>query len=185
MTGFMASRFTTSTNKPTSNSGSETEEKDLLSTPPPKPQDPAEEAAKLGMFGPMTRSVADFYPTRLLCKRFNVKPPEHVQPDDQPSATGTARTSYDSAPQFNVPPDLSSVRQEPLAGGFGSGPPNSAGTPDNTADFALAPTLEQATAQAPVPEKTVVDASRNEALEGKRAGEDVFKAIFGDSDDED
>jgi G patch domain-containing protein 1 len=30
-----------------------------------------------------------------------------------------------------------------------------------------------------------VDANRNEALEGKRAGEDVFKAIFGDSDDED
>lgn len=183
MTGFMASRFTTSTNKPTRNSGSETEEKDLLSTPPPKPQDPAEEAAKLGMFGPMTRSVADFYPTRLLCKRFNVKPPAHVQPDDQPSA-GTSRTNYESASQFNVPPDFSSRRQEPLAGEFDSGLPTMASTPNDTG-FALAPTLKQAAVPAPVPERIVVDASRNEALEGKRAGDDVFKAIFGDSDDED
>jgi G patch domain-containing protein 1 len=34
-------------------------------------------------------------------------------------------------------------------------------------------------------EEVVVDAERNEALEGQRAGEAVFKAIFGDdSDDE-
>ncbi|KAH6616934.1 hypothetical protein F5144DRAFT_633238 [Chaetomium tenue] len=184
MTGFMASRFTTSTSKSISNSSGETEEKDLLSMPPPKPQDPAEEAAKLGMFGPMTRSVADFYPTRLLCKRFNVRPPEHVQPDDQPSAAGAGRANYDSASQFSAPQDFGSLRQEPLGSEFGSGPPPSADAPGG-ASFALAPTLEEAAAQAPVPERPVVDASRNEALEGKRAGEDVFKAIFGDSDDED
>jgi G patch domain-containing protein 1 len=35
-------------------------------------------------------------------------------------------------------------------------------------------------------EEVVVEPERNEALEGKRAGEAVFKAIFGDdSDDED
>ena len=184
MTGFMASRFTTSTNKPSTGTGSggEAEARDLLSKPAPKPQDPAEEAAKLGMFGPMTRSVADFYPTRLLCKRFNVKPPAHVQPDDYPSASGAGRAKYDAAaPQFNAPQDYG-LRQEPLALEAGSGPVSSAGTPG---DAGLTPAGEEATGPASVPAKIVVDASRNEALEGKRAGEDVFKAIFGDSDDED
>jgi G patch domain-containing protein 1 len=189
MTGFMASKFTTSTNKPstntgtgTSSSGGEAEARDLLSKPAPKPQDPAEEAAKLGMFGPMTRSVADFYPSRLLCKRFNVKPPAHVQPDDYPSASsGAGRAKYDAAPQFNATQDYG-LRQEPLALEGGSGPASSTGTPG---DAGSTPVREEAAAQAAVPEKIVVDASRNEALEGKRAGEDVFKAIFGDSDDED
>lgn len=31
----------------------------------------------------------------------------------------------------------------------------------------------------------VIDFSRNEVLEGKRVGEDVFKVIFGDSDEDD
>jgi G patch domain-containing protein 1 len=34
-------------------------------------------------------------------------------------------------------------------------------------------------------EEIVVDAEKNEALEGQRAGEAVFKAIFGDDSDED
>ncbi|KAJ4293863.1 hypothetical protein N0V88_005377 [Collariella sp. IMI 366227] len=132
MTGFMASRFTTSSTIPGTGSGGETGNREMLSKPAPKPRDPAEEAAKLGMFGPMTRTVTDFYPTRLLCKRFNVKPPEHISPDEVPPA--------------------------------GPG---------------------QGRALLAAPEKVEVDATRNEALEGNRAGEDVFKAIFGDSDDED
>jgi G patch domain-containing protein 1 len=42
--------------------------------------------------------------------------------------------------------------------------------------------------EAVVPEKpkeVVVEPDRNEALEGQRAGEAVFKAIFGDDSDED
>jgi G patch domain-containing protein 1 len=35
------------------------------------------------------------------------------------------------------------------------------------------------------PEEVFVDADRNEALEGQRAGEAVFKAIFGDDSDDD
>ena len=173
MTGFMASRFTTSTTttatKTTTGSGSDAAGKGLLSKPPPKPQDPAEEAAKLGMFGPMTRSVVDFYPTRLLCKRFNVKPPAHVQPDDQP-ASGLSRAKYDVPSQFDFPHEAGSLRQE-----LGSRPAASAGGQETDEDGG----------QKVVEKGPVVDSSKNEALEGKRAGEEVFKAIFGDSDDED
>jgi len=34
-------------------------------------------------------------------------------------------------------------------------------------------------------EKVIVDSERNEALEGRRAGDAVFKAIFGDDDSDD
>jgi G patch domain-containing protein 1 len=122
----------------------------------------------------MTRSVIDFYPTRLVCKRFNVKPPAHVQPDDYPAA-GPGRASYDSPSQFGVYQEPGPARQEPLQPEFGLLSVSGSAPGEK----------EQLGMQPPAPEKTVVDSSRNEALEGKRAGEDVFKAIFGDSDDED
>ncbi|KAK3984613.1 hypothetical protein QBC44DRAFT_345927 [Cladorrhinum sp. PSN332] len=166
MTGSMASRFTTSSaSASTAKAGGDT--KEMLFKPPPRPQDPAEEAAKLGMFGPMTRSVGDFYPTRLLCKRFNVKPPAHVQPDDEqqahPGSSTTAKKEYDGFDAYTesvvVP-----VRQALVSvSGSGSG----TSTPELSQ-----PTLDKTA--------VVVDSTRNEALEGKRAGEDVFKAIFGD-----
>ena len=174
MTGFMASRFTTSTTKPGVGSGGDPGGTALLSKPAPKPQDPAEEAAKLGMFGPMTRSVIDFYPTRLVCKRFNVNPPAHVQPDDYPAPPQPGKAKYDATPQFGVYQEAEPSRQEPLQVELGS-----------SSAFSSAPReKEDVSTQPPALEKAMVDASRNEALEGKRAGEDVFKAIFGDSDDE-
>jgi G patch domain-containing protein 1 len=184
MTGFMASRFTTSTTKSSTLPGGEAGGTDLLSKPAPKPQDPAEEAARLGMFGAMTRSVADFHPTRLLCKRFNVKPPDHVQPDDHPPASGAGRAKYDSSAQFEVPQGYGALRQEPVGLDLGSGSVSAAssGAPGGAAS---APAADEPPSRGAAPEKAAVDANRNEALEGKRAGEDVFKAIFGDSDDED
>ncbi|KAH8881411.1 DUF1604-domain-containing protein [Thozetella sp. PMI_491] len=163
MTGSMASRFTTSSSGNTLASGSSADVKtELVSRPPPKPQDPAEEAARLGMFGPMTRSAADFFPVRLLCKRFNVKPPEHVQPEQDYAAEG--------------------ARPEPSSSRFAS-----AGYyQERPARLNDAGPSEEPSEQARPPPKEVVaiDSSKNEALEGKRAGEDVFKAIFGDSDDD-
>ncbi|RHZ52108.1 hypothetical protein Glove_465g34 [Diversispora epigaea] len=35
----------------------------------------AESAARMNMFGPLTRTKSDFYPNRLLCKRFNIANP--------------------------------------------------------------------------------------------------------------
>ncbi|KAK4190822.1 hypothetical protein QBC35DRAFT_449013 [Podospora australis] len=172
MTGFMASKFTTSTTlKPGAASGSGGGDREMLAKPPPKPQDPAEEAAKMGMFGPLTRSVTDFYPTRLLCKRFNVRPPAHVQPDnDQASSVPTKPSRFDVYPEFGAVP-----RPEPLALEYISGPGSvggGSGTPGDEAPVKPNPVPEEAV--------VVVDSTRNDALEGKRAGEDVFKAIFGD-----
>ncbi|KAK4926791.1 hypothetical protein LTR28_012078, partial [Elasticomyces elasticus] len=44
----------------------------------------------------MTRSQLVFYPTRLLCKRFNVKPPAHVTVDPGSAPGGDAAQSSDS-----------------------------------------------------------------------------------------
>lgn len=170
MTGFMASRFTTSSAaKPSTASAGDTGDKELISKPPPKPEDPAEEAAKLGMFGPMTRSVADFYPTRLLCKRFNVKPPAHVQQDDS-AAAGSGRNA---GSQYDVYQDYGPASRDAVAAEFGFGLASSNGGSGDVRSGREGP------------EQTVIDSSRNEALEGQRAGEEVFKAIFGDSDDDD
>ncbi|KAI1380172.1 DUF1604-domain-containing protein [Hypoxylon crocopeplum] len=187
MTGAMASRFTTSSStasKLTSGStGTAASDVDLLSKPPPKPVDPAEEAARLGMYGAMTRSVADFYPTRLLCKRFNVRPPAHVQPEhqaqgDEPATAAAAkRPSGYSAGFSDGAMTLDELlrqaqAQTQVVEGAGSEPKALEGPPQ--------PPQAQAKTEA------VVNAEVNEALEGKRAQDDVLKAIFGDSsDDED
>ncbi|KAF3761278.1 DUF1604-domain-containing protein [Cryphonectria parasitica EP155] len=159
MTGTMASRFTTSKSSPTSDmargSDGQVGDAGLLSKPVAKPEDPAEAAAKMNMFGPMTRSVGDFFPTRLLCKRFNVKPPSHVQRDGDVNTKGAQRGEIAPIePQASMYSDSSSSR-EPLP----------------------APSAQKQG-------EAAVDSGRNEALEGKRAGDEVFKAIFGDSSDE-
>ncbi|KAI1661981.1 DUF1604-domain-containing protein [Daldinia decipiens] len=186
MTGAMASRFTTSSSSTSKlaagSSGAVPSDRDLLSVPPQKPVDPAEQAASLGMYGSMTRSVGDFYPTRLLCKRFNVKPPAHVQPVQQPEsdrgagATAASKSSYGAG--VGVP-------------GFTTG----AMTLDellqsaqiqasSNTEAAIAAVPKAIEAPPPKTEEAVVNAEVNEAVEGKRAQDDVLRAIFGDSSDE-
>lgn len=159
MTGSMASRFTTSSS---SNLASGTDGKagdaGLLSKPPSKPEDPAEAAAKMGMYGHMTRCTRDFYPTRLLCKRLNVKPPAHVQAEANVDATETQRPSGPTPVRGMI--QDSSVKAHTTARN------------------------DQAQPAEPPKQEVVVDSSRNEALEANRAGEEVFKAIFGDSSDD-
>jgi G patch domain-containing protein 1 len=160
MTGSMASRFTTSSSSSTLASGSDGKagDADPLSKPPSKPEDPAEAAAKMGMYGNMTRSTRDWHPTRLLCKRFNVRPPAHVQAEADDNSTETQRPAR-SKPTWSTSEDTS---------------------------FKSPQTAPNDSMQHPGPSKqeVVVDSSKNEALEAKRAGEEVFKAIFGDSSDE-
>ena len=88
VTGFFASRFTTSTTAAAeggderSRAPADGDDGDgqtsLLSRPVPKLTDPGEEAAHMGMFGLMTRSVKGWMPTRLVCKRFEVAMPIDV-----------------------------------------------------------------------------------------------------------
>jgi G patch domain-containing protein 1 len=122
----------------------------------------------------MTRSVQTFYPTRLLCKRFNVKPPAIVQPepgDDtsqhgMPKAPSFQPYSFQTPPNPDVGPAAKPVEHQLLQ--------------------ELRPPLEfQVTNTGKAKEEVpvVVDAEKNDALEAERPGQAVFKAIFG-SDDE-
>lgn len=166
MTGFMASRFTTAKKAtPISTNGSTDTE--LLSKPEPKLVDPAEEAAKVGMYGKLTRTVEDFYPTRLLCKRFNVKAPAHSQPDNdaEPSSRSKAPnvqpTWMDRDAEMRPP-------SKPMSGEMKA--------------------IESATPVAPTPPtaeaEVGINPDKNEAVEGKAAHDEVLRAIFGDSDSE-
>lgn len=156
ISGLMATRFTSSTSAPKLASDAP--------DPTPKvaerPLDPAEEAAKAGMFGAMTRSSAPFYPTRLLCKRFGVKPPANtgVEPNEGGGEGGGAADLVSQASldrmmlhaQFQLPRFAKGATEggsveEGVAGGN---------------------------------ERAHVDIEMNEALEGKKASAEVFKSVF-------
>ena len=198
MTGTMATRFTSSSSAPQLASDKVERETtidpagdtSLLTKPNGKAKTPAEEAAAVGMYGPLTRSVDNFYPTRLLCKRFNVQPPAHVQVDrgDPSSGFATAPPTDDtSLPQTHSTAlprkslelvgkkDMENLR---ITGG---GMQNPAVEPEINAANNLGKEVASNSGEEQI---TVVDPERNEALEKERPGEAVFKAIFG-SDSED
>lgn len=168
MSGLMATRFTSSTSAPKLASDAPDSNKELLSKPPPKPEDPAEQAAKMGMYGPMTRRSTSWYPTRLLCKRFNVKPPAHVQPGNTEHTEDLGRNMAPSLVSKSAIDDL--MRQ---SGGM------------NPLQGDVLETSETAPEPVERPKEIVIDVERNDALEGQKAGEAVFKAIFGDDSDDD
>ncbi|CAI7631956.1 unnamed protein product [Penicillium bialowiezense] len=175
MSGIMASRFTSASSAPKAASDAPDSVDSGLGKPAGKPDSPAVAAAKMGMFGHMTRSTADFYPSRLLCKRFNVKPPSNVQsdPGEQPgpasSGPGTRFQSggfqSDAGPKELVSQDvmnqllIDSLGYLPNASGLD---PSQGGQPVDAT---------------PTP---VIEPERNEALEAERPGDAVFRAIFGD-----
>lgn len=166
VTGLMASRFTSSgSGLSQSNVDTTVGTDELLTKPSAKPQDPAEAAASMGMFGPMTRSFTNFYPTRLLCKRFDVSMPAHQdvaqQPSQMPPVSALQVDSHSSlissvaaersTNASREPSDLKSVSEQPKS---------------NTVH-------------------EVVDPDRNDALEQQRPNQELFKAVFGSDDDGD
>ncbi|OBR02942.1 G-patch domain containing protein [Colletotrichum higginsianum IMI 349063] len=159
MTGFMATRFTTAStgsNGP-GDPGSSSDSNVQKLVRPPKPADPFEEAAKMGMYGRMTRLTENFFPTRLLCKRFSVPPPAHVQPDLEPGVSSETRGSF-----HGLPASIDMTRQPLICGMDANG-----------------------VGDLPGP-KPADDASKtgDKVAEASRPSDDVFKAIFGDSSDE-
>lgn len=177
--GIMASRFTSSTSSSHPGNSGTTPNDNLLRQPTAKPEDPAEQAAKLGMYGAMTRTRFPFYPSRLLCKRFNVKPPPDMPPSADADSEGpgfkgrteeaVSKSAMDKmlhevlskgAPALQRPAWMGAAPQEPIAG---------SPVPD------VVPDVGHAT----------VDVERNDALASERAPEDVFRSIFGDDDDDD
>jgi G patch domain-containing protein 1 len=170
--GIMASRFTSSTSSNPSNSGNSGDS--LLRAPVAKPEDPAEQAAKLGMYGAMTRSQLPFHPSRLLCKRFNVAPPVDV-----PYSADTGADVYESKTQEAVSkPSMDRMMHEVLTRGS-----SMQQRPAWMNQPSEAPSDAPAPAPPPIGHATV-DVEDNEALSKERAPEEVFKAIFGDSDDD-
>ena len=182
ITGMMASRFTSSSSQArVASDAPDSSDTPLLRGAASKPEDPAEAAAKIGMYGAMTRKTASFYPSRLLCKRFNVRPPDHVQldPGDFPGhaegradANGGAQSSRNRDGTGSKLDLVSKDVMNQLMIESGGGMQNSTATD------------ETASGQPPPRKQIVIDAERNEALESERPGADVFKAVFG-SDDED
>ncbi|KAL8800431.1 MAG: hypothetical protein Q9182_005184 [Xanthomendoza sp. 2 TL-2023] len=193
MTGTMATRFTSSSSTPKfasdaaesdvgASAANDGEEK-LLRKPGEKTMDPAQEAARVGMYGPLTRQIKEFYPTRLLCKRFNIRPPAHVQvdpgsvpPDSASSqqASGSDKTFSEAMPQRRLEL-VGKMRMEELMrerGQWRSGASESSG--ENG----------QEPQRIEIKQKMVVDPERNEALEKERPGEEVFRAIFGSDSEE-
>ena len=181
MKGLMASRFTSSSIGPQVASDRDKdlgdiieggqEDGSLLRKPAGKSKTPAEEAARMGMFGPMTRSEIRFFPTRLVCKRFNVQPPAHVtvDPGATPGDNGQSRDNSKLEMVGKIVMDEMMMEAAAMS-------------PDRL--HITRKDEEKVEKTSELPERAMVDIERNEALEGDRAGEAVFKAIFG-SDDED
>ncbi|KAI9839947.1 MAG: hypothetical protein M1819_000139 [Sarea resinae] len=201
MSGMMASRFTSSSSSSTqagTDSSSDAQPDSLLHKPAKPPEDPAEAAAKLGMFGPMTRSVQHFMPTRLLCKRFNVKPPAHVQPDSDshPPASREASGAAGRNGADPMNPFQDAGFQTSSSPSTGLGPEPEARSKNSKLDLVSQTAIDELIREVggttasdagglKAKDAVVVDAERNEALEGERAGDAVFKAIFGSDDDDD
>ncbi|KAI4700473.1 hypothetical protein J4E89_010924 [Alternaria sp. Ai002NY15] len=172
-TGIMASRFTSASSSTLSGNDGGAANANLLRQPAAKPEDPAEQAAKLGMYGPMTRSSFPFYPSRLLCKRFNVKPPP-----DMPPEFDAGESHFKSQTEEAVSKSaMEKLQHEFLTNGPALQRPAWMGQASETAVPAAAMATEQG-------EHAAVDVEKNDALSNERASEDVFKAIFGDDDDD-
>jgi G patch domain-containing protein 1 len=153
MSKLMASRFTSASTSSPPGSGTTTPTGKAY-VPAPKIEDPAIEAAKMNMYGRLTRSITEFFPTRLLCKRFNVKDP-HPVPTEGDVAKEVVDTTLINAEM--VAELKNAVR--------------------NAGTYELRPVEKDQVVE--------VQPDRNEILEGERAGDEVFRSIFGDDSDDD
>ncbi|KAJ5127191.1 hypothetical protein N7448_007970 [Penicillium atrosanguineum] len=175
MSGIMASRFTSASSGPKVATDAPDSTESALTRPAERPDPPAVAAAKIGMFGQMTRSTMPFYPARLLCKRFNVKPPANVQQDPGEQASNVRPgTRFQSGGHQTDSASRDLVSQEVMNMIMMESGRQPTASSDATKSGAPEPP------PAPVP---AVEPERNDALEAERPGDAVFKAIFG-SDDE-
>ncbi|KAG0342547.1 hypothetical protein BG004_005661 [Podila humilis] len=129
------------------------------------PKSQAAKAAAMGMFGPLTRSTVDFFPAKLLCKRFNVPNPH---PDHKDKGPEGPRDLLDKMTMDNM-----MARRGAYEGMVGEGQGSLSGTStpkeeSGTASSAVAADLEEA----------------NEDVAQVRPPMDIFKAIFDDSEEE-
>ncbi|KAF8316649.1 hypothetical protein DL93DRAFT_2056211 [Clavulina sp. PMI_390] len=127
---------------------------------------PKQHAARMGMYGPMTREVSVWAPARLLCKRFGVKDPQPT-----PADASTSEAASSAAPTASGKPSWEENGSTPVAGDVSmdvDAPAPSRSGPKDISNIGLGEDDDQG----------------RDTLTYKRPGMDIFKAIFA-SDDED
>ena len=128
---------------------------------------PKEHAAKMGMFGTMTREQVDWMPAKLLCKRFRVPPPKIAAEDSKDEELNPTQPPYPTAGvvpmEVDTPPAGEHIRVVTAESvGTGNG--------DGKRDMANIGLGED-------------DSQGRETLTYERPAMDIFKAIFA-SDEE-
>ncbi|KAJ4474861.1 hypothetical protein J3R30DRAFT_3337189 [Lentinula aciculospora] len=131
---------------------------------------PKENAARIGMYGSLTRETIPWQPARLLCKRFGVKDPNPEPKAEEPSSTQDPSSTFDSS----IPPGANASDASTMDYGIVSSTNagnNSTGTggPRDLANVGLGDDD---------------DTQGRDTLTYERPSVDIFKAIFA-SDDED
>ncbi|KAK5674212.1 hypothetical protein LTS10_013049 [Elasticomyces elasticus] len=176
-----------------------------------KAVEPAEQAARLGLFGPLTRGRVGWAPTRLLCKRFNVRPPAGVDPGEGAGGEegrggggggggGSGGGVSGKSKELELVGKASLERMmreanwggkptgsgEGFVGGRVEGRFAAGGTEGGSEEGGSGEAGEVKVGEVKVEREqaAIVNAEANEALEGRKAGEAVFRAIFGESDGE-
>jgi G patch domain-containing protein 1 len=173
MSGLMATRFTASSNSRTwSDPMNRSSDPATSRASTTQQEDPSSAAARMGMYGRLTRSVVDFHPTRLLCKRFNVRP----QFNDPSTSHG--------ADEEAIPPTQDNHQH--------SRGPMAVHNPSPTTNPAVPPHVRPVQPSMGRSEASLDPDSHNAAGNGgqnldaapQRPADDVFKAVFGDSSED-
>lgn len=198
----LGSRFTSSSTniqsslQPNTNLTNDNDRENLVRKPPQKPEDPSEVAAKLGMFGPLTRSILTFAPTRLIARRFGVEWIGGAGGEiPTSSSSANAYTSTSNKPGSSNPPSASqstdllstTTRTTPQDSTTGAQLSLRENIDDMNLSADVDALISSVTAESKKEEaqqQEQIDADKNDAIEGQRPGQAVFRAIFG-SDDED
>jgi G patch domain-containing protein 1 len=138
-------------------------------------ESPKAHAARMGMFGPLTREAKVWQPARLLCRRFGVKDPypDGVPGEEPPVAASMAKSDAWQAEVMKSAPNLTVPSSSAVASGSTTPPiPHQKGQRD-LANVGMGDDDEQG----------------KETLTYERPTKDIFKAIFAsdeeDSDEED
>ncbi|KAI9319891.1 hypothetical protein BX666DRAFT_1917168 [Dichotomocladium elegans] len=167
---------------------------------PEKEKSQEAQAAAMKMFGQLTRTVKPFYPTKLLCKRFNVRNPH---PDYDPTRKSDGHTMSGSREVLSEESveNIMRLREKPRTfeqwqsdPALGAIIPKPSERPKAHQDTVPEPTsslaLEKTSTSAEL-ESTTADAKKEGSAEEKdkeeyeRPSMDIFKAIFDVSDDDD
>ncbi|KAK9366530.1 hypothetical protein V1509DRAFT_641645 [Lipomyces kononenkoae] len=166
--GMLANRFTSSANAATTKTSVVEDDNTVLLQGAGQGKGATDRedvsAAKLGMYGPLTRRVSAWAPSSLLCKRFGVRVPNMSAVDvsgEPEELKASARERLDL---------LSHRKLLTIA-------------KDADVDEEVTKRLESQTMDSGDGSKINVEV--NEALEQKKAPRDLFLAVFGDSDGED